>query len=316
METTLDSTQPKTRTRTRFSLARLLRILAIALVILIIVAYVGILAVVADKLSHPTRKALTSNPAALGMKYESIQFNSVPDNVLLKGWYVDSPGNKVIVMMHGRNSIRDDSSVGMLNIAKGLYDDNYDVLMFDFRAHGESSGDRYSLGWWETRDVSGALAYLTGRGVSEVGTLAYSMGAATELLAAQDHPEMRAIVADSAFSDLSLLLDKELPKASGLPSFFNPGILFMENALYGIDINSTKPELQIAKLGTRPVLLIHSTTDELIPESHAETLKKAGAGDPNLSLWVAPGSGHVQGYKNNPAEYMQRVTKFFDANLK
>ena len=218
--------------------------------------------------------------------------------------------------MHGRNSIRDDTSVGLLDIAKGLYADNYDLLMFDFRAHGESGSDRYSLGWWETRDITGALNYLKGRGVTEVGTLAYSMGAATELLAAPDHPEMKAIVADSAFSDLSLLLDKELPKASGLPSFFNSGILFMENLLYGIDINSTKPELQIAKLGDRPVLLIHSATDDLIPESHAETLKKAGANDPNLSLWVAPGSGHVQGYKNNPQEYMKRVTEFFDANLK
>ena len=35
-----------------------------------------------------------SNPAAFGMKYEDVQFNSVPDNVLIKGWYVDSPAIK------------------------------------------------------------------------------------------------------------------------------------------------------------------------------------------------------------------------------
>jgi pimeloyl-ACP methyl ester carboxylesterase len=314
METTLESARPKTRRR--FSLARILRILAIALIILIPIAYIGISSVVADKLSHPTRKDLTSNPAALGMKYESVQFNSVPDNVLLKGWYVDSPGEKVIMLMHGRNSVRDDAAVGFLDIAKELYGHNYDVLMFDFRAHGESEGERYSLGWWETRDIAGALNYLKGRGVQEVGTLAYSMGAATELLAAPDHPEMKAIVADSAFSDLSLLLDKELPKASGLPGFFNPGILFMINLQYGIDIPSTKPELQIAKLGDRPILLIHSETDDLIPESHAETLKRAGASNPNLSLWVAPGNGHVKGFKNNPQEYMRRVVEFFDKNLR
>jgi len=314
MESTLESTRPKTRAR--FSLARILRIVAIAIVILLPIAYLGISAVVADKLSHPTRKTLTSNPGAVGMKYESVEFNSVPDNVLLKGWYVDSPGDKVIVMMHGRNSIRDDTVVGLLDVAKELYGHNYDVLMFDFRAHGESGGERYSLGWWETRDVTGALNYLKGRGVTEVGTLAYSMGAATELLAAPDHPEMRAIIADSSFSDLTLLLDKELPKASGLPGFFNPGILFMENLLYGIDIGSTKPELQMAKLNDRPIFLIHSETDDLIPVSHVYTLQKAGASNPNLSLWIAPGSGHVKGFKNNPQEYMKRVIEFFDANLR
>ncbi len=314
METTIETTKPKARTRS--TPIRLLRIVALALVILLPIAYIAISAIVADKLSHPTRKALTSNPAALGMKYESVQFNSIPDNILLKGWYVDSPGDKVIVVMHGRNSVRDEPGAGILDIAKGLYVHNYDLLMFDFRAHGESGGDRYSLGWWETRDVAGALAYLKGRGVNEVGALAFSMGAATELLAAPDHPEMKAVIADSAFSDLSLLLDKELPKASGLPGFFNPGILFMENLLYGIDIVSTKPEVQIAKMGDRPVLLIHSTTDELIPESHAEALKRAGANDPNLSLWVAPGNGHVKAYKNNPDEYMRRITEFFDTNLK
>ena len=314
METTPESPQP--RKRAGFSVARILRILAIAIVMLLPIAYLGISTVVADKLSKPTRKSLTSNPAALEMRYENVQFNSVPDNVPLKGWYVDSPGEKVIVMMHGRNSIRDDTSVGMLDIAKELYGNNYDLLMFDFRAHGESGGERYSLGWWETRDIAGAIAYLKGRGVTAVGTLAFSMGAATELLAAPNQPEMRAIVADSAFSDLSLLLDKELPKASGLPGFFNPGILLMENLLYGIDIGSTRPEAQMAKLNDRPIFLIHSETDELIPVSHSYALQKAGASNPNLSLWVAPGSGHVKGFKNNPQEYMRRVIAFFDANLK
>ena len=50
METTIETSKPKTRTR--FSLARLFRIIAIAIVILIPVAYIAISVIVADKSSH------------------------------------------------------------------------------------------------------------------------------------------------------------------------------------------------------------------------------------------------------------------------
>lgn len=304
----------KSRRSARFSTTAGVRRVLFAVLVLVLMGYFGISAVVADKLSHPTRHAITRNPTDIGLKYENVQFNSTVDNVPLKGWYLDSPGSKVIVMMHGRNGTRDGGD--MLTIASLLVKHNYDVLTFDFRAHGESGGERYSLGSWATRDVAGALAYLKGRGVNEVGTLAFSMGAATELLAAPDHPEMKALVSDSAFSDLGALLDKELPRNSGLPGIFNPGILFMVRAQYGIDIPGTKPRDALARLGDRPVLLIHSQEDELIPVSHAYDLQKMGAADHNLQLWIAPGSGHTRAYRNNPDEYMSRLLAFYDKYLR
>ncbi len=90
----------------------------------------------------------------------------------------------------------------------------------------------------------------------------------------------------------------------------------MENLLYGIDVGSTKPEVQMAKLNDRPIFLIHSETDDAIPVSHVYALQKAGGSNPNLSLWIAPGSGHVKGFKNNPQEYMKRVVDFFDTSLR
>ncbi len=300
----------------RFEARCILTWVGLMLITLAVITYVGISAYVAEKLSHPTRKALSSTPAQYGLKYEDVQFNSTGDNIPLKGWFIDSPGTKAIVMMHGRNGVRDDKGIDMMDIAKAFAQHNYDVLTFDFRAHGQSGGDRYSLGQWEVRDVAGALNYLKGRGVTRIGTIAYSMGAATELLTAPDHPEMQAVIADSVFADLPALLDKELPKSSGLPVFFNPGVVLSEQLLFGIDLNNTKPERAMSRLGNRPVLLIHSATDDLIPVSHAYALQKAGARDPNLQLWIAPGKGHVQAFKNNRDEYLRRVIGFFDANLK
>ncbi len=311
--TEITAAKPAAVGRKRVVARRRLRVLAITIVSFFVACYLGVSSLVADKLSHPTRRAVASTPAESGMKYEDVQFNSTTDNIPLKGWYIDSPGSKVVLVMHGRNSNRAGGDI--LAIIKGLYDRGYDAFAFDFRAHGESGGERYSLGLMERQDVAGALQYLKGRGVAEVGGLGFSMGAATELLAAPNHPEMKALVSDSAFSSLPSLLDKELPKASGLPAFFNPGILLMGKLLYGLDLTETKPVQSVPKLNDRPLFLIHGTEDALVPVSHAYELQKAASGNPNLEFWVQEGATHTGIYDAASEEYMQRLLAFYDKHL-
>jgi pimeloyl-ACP methyl ester carboxylesterase len=280
---------------------------------LLVVTYVAVSVFVAYRIWHPVRKALHTTPAAYGLTYEEVRFPSAGDGIPLKGWFIDSPGANTVLVMHGSNSIRD-NYINM-EVAKALVQHGYDVLTFDFRGHGESGGDLGSLGPREARDVAGALAYLKTRGVTTVGSLAYSMGASAELLAAPDHPEMKAIVADSSYARLITILDNQRSKIWGFSSIFSPGILLMSKALYGVDPLTTEPERAVARLGDRPVFLIQSSVDDLVPVSEAYELKKAGASDPNLTLWVAPGSGHVTAFADNRAEYVSRVVAFFDKYL-
>jgi pimeloyl-ACP methyl ester carboxylesterase len=287
--------------------------IAIAVPILAVVVYLGISAYVFNQLSHPHRSPVTTTPAEYRLAYQDVEFSST-DGIPLSGWYIDSPGSKVIVMMHGREGVRDGPPA--MDIAALLAAHNYDVFMFDFRAHGNSGGDRYSLGQLEVRDVAGALDYLKARGVTAVGAFATSMGGATELRAAADHPEIKAIVTDSSFADLPELLETELPRASGLPSWFNPGIYLMGNLMFGIDLRSNKPAEVLAQLGDRPVFVIHSEVDTNIPVSHAYKLQAAGANNPNLQFWVAPGEGHCRAFMNNEEEYSRRLLEFYDKYLK
>jgi dipeptidyl aminopeptidase/acylaminoacyl peptidase len=294
---------------------RIGQILFRALLVLLGVALVGYLGIgtyMADKMSHPVRKAVSTTPH---VPYESVQFSSAQDGIPLKGWYLDAPGNKAILLVHGKGGVRDDTNIGLLDIGESLVGHGYAVLMFDFRAHGESGGDRYSLGQWEQRDIAGALTYLQSRGRTTIGALGYSMGAATLLLTAPAHPEIKALVADSAFSDLSKLLDVEIPKASGLPVIFNPGVIGMAQVAYGINVLDNKPVQVMPQLKDRPMMLIHSTTDTVIPAAHTQALAEAAAGNPDLQVWIAPGTGHVKSYHNQPTEYMQRVLAFFDRYL-
>ncbi len=313
MELTAKSTIGKSRAAV--SSRRALVSAVAILVFLVVTVYVGISAVMADRLSRAERHPVTITPAVYGLAYERVEFTSAVDNIRLEGWYIDSPGSKVIMMLHGWNGNRSSGDTAM-PMAEAFAQHGYDVFMFDFRGDGESGGDRFSLGELEVRDVAGALTYLRGRGINEVGTIGWSMGAATALNSAPDHPEMRAIVADSAFADANLLLETELPKRSGLPPIFSPGMLLMGRLLYGINYADNIPARAVTHLESRPVLLIHGTSDELVPVRHAYMLQKAGANDPNLQLWIVPNACHTCAFRQSPAEYSKRVLAFFDQNLR
>lgn len=294
--------------------SRRLLFIVVGVAVVLLVLYFVISAVVADQVSAAHPKPLTHTPADFGLTYQNVQFNSAVDNVPLSGWYIDSPGKKVIVMFNGFNGTRDGGV--NLPVAQLLAQHGYDVLMFDFRGQGESGGSRVSFGTLETRDVSGALAYLKSRGINEVGALGFSMGAATELNAAPDHPEMRAIVSDSAFADANPLLDVGLPARSGLPAWFDPGMKLMARLMYGMDFRNDKPADALAHLGDRPVLLIHGTIDNVVPLHHVFALYEAAANDPNLQVWIVPGAGHTLAFKQSPDEYTRRVVAFFDKYLR
>lgn len=130
----------------RHSLRRIFFVIAALLLAIVATGYLGISAYAADKLSRPERIALTSKPSDLGLKYDDVVFTSTMDSILLSGWYIDSPGDKVVMMLHGRNGRRDGGDA--LEIASKLAAHDYDVFMFDFRAHGASgaSDSRWASG--------------------------------------------------------------------------------------------------------------------------------------------------------------------------
>ena len=298
------------RTRVR----RILVTVGVALAVILVVVYFGVSVYSADKLSRPARNPATHTPAEYGLKYEDVQFNTAVDNIPLKGWFIDSAGSKTIIMLHGRDYSREAN--GGLEKAAVLAGHGYDVLMFDFRAHGTSGGERYAMGAWETRDVTGALDYLKTRGITTVGIYGISLGAATSIMAAAEHPEIEAIVSEAAYSDLGTLIDEVFPERSGLPAFFNPGVQSMARLFFGMDFSKASPAAALKAMGDRPILLIHSTADDFIAVSHAYRLQEAGAGNPNMEVWIVPDAAHCEAFSTFKAEYTQRMLAFYDKYVK
>lgn len=301
--------------RSRWRARRLLA--GVAAAGLALLAWAGVALVVAETLTKPYRRALASSPAVFDLAYEEVTFPSAGDRIALRGWFLPAAGSdRAVVIVHGRNSTRTGDEGQHVPDAAALVARGYNALLFDLRGHGESGGVRYTLGTAEQRDVLGAVAYLERRGFApaRTGFWAHSMGAATVLLASAVSPAVRTIVADSSFARLEDLLDEELPRASGLPAFFNPPILFFARALFGADTTIVNPVEAVAGLPADSLFIIHGAADGLVPVDHARRLA-AAAGPAVHDLWIVPGARHDKVSATVPERYRTRVLAFFDEKL-
>ncbi len=289
-----------------------LRVVLVALVVLIL-AVVAISAFIGHTLTRAERLSIKDKPGSRGIDYTEVQFQSSVDAITLRGWHMMSPdSDRIIIMVHGASDHRASRTVGMLDIAVQLLENGYDVLTFDLRGHGESDGNRISGGYFEQRDVLGAVEYVKTLGFHNIGLLGFSVGAVSSLLAAAQSTDIDALVADSSFADLNDIVAAEFKKRAHLPAVFLPPLLLMVKIMYGVDFAELAPAAYVAKIAPRPVFVIHGALDKMIPANHARRLKQAAQGSAD-QLWIAPGAAHVRAFATHPREYMQRILAFYDS---
>ena len=235
---------------------------------------------------------------------ESVRF-AAQDGVALAGWFVPREGATcVAVLLHGHGSHRRQ----MLARAKLLHAHGYAVLLYDARGHGESAGDHVSIGWFETRDLLGALAYLRGRGFREFGLIGESMGGATIALAARELRDVRWAVLESVYPTLRDAIDCRFRHVFGIPGWLGAALMvpFAERRL-GFSIDEVSPLERIAELRC-PTFILHGDRDRHTrPESARELFARAR--DPK-SFWLVPGAAHVDLYGFAKKDYEERLLEF------
>jgi uncharacterized protein len=265
-------------------------------------------------LKSPVRWAAETTPAAYGLKYNEVSFPAAVDNLAVTGWFIPATikSDKVILVLHGKGENRG----AHLDFGAVLAKNGYNVLLIDFRGHGETAGANYTFGYYEQRDVVGALNYLKQQGFKgpQTGLLGYSLGAVAGLLAFS-HTDAQAMVSDSAFPNLADRLGLALSKKiKPIGPLFLPGIELAAGFLSGLDVNAVNPEAAVKDLKGRHLLLIHGDQDQTAPVNDVRQLK-AAAGD-SAEMWIVPGAGHALAFKTAPQEYTRRVLAFFQRELK
>jgi len=265
---------------------------------------------------HPAastyQRTLADYPA-LQAAAEVVSFQ-VPQDGRRVGWFIPGRSKATVLLLHGYGGRRE----GMLARADVLHQAGYSVMLFDFRNRGESDGDAVSLGFHETQDAVEAVRYLnTRRDVDQgrLGVLGASMGASVAILAASQAPELKAVIADSAFQSASRAVEEGFTRETGLPRLpYSPIALAIIQLRLGVSPGDIVPEDHIRAISPRPILLIHGLADSDLSPANSQALF-AAAGEPK-ELWLLPGSGHIDGIEDYPEEYARRMVQFFDSNLR
>lgn len=287
-------------------------VLGVVLTVVLIVT-VGLPFTIARLVTHagtrPMDLKLTSSPADYGLDFDNVSFSS-SDGVSLSGWYLGGASSEVAIAC-GHGLFRSRREV--LDRAAFFRQQGYDTLVFDFRRHGESEGERVSLGFHERKDFLGAAEFLRsakpGRKIVLYGV---SMGAAASLLAAAESPEIAAVIADSSFSSLDHTVVHHLGLFFGLPRFpFGSSLLFFLESQAGLDRKAFDLERAIERIGDRPVLIVAGEDDERMPVELQRRLWAASVSE-RSRFQSFPGAAHGAAYRTDPLGYEATLSEFLE----
>ncbi len=273
----------------------------------------GISVYVGINLTHKPKKEITSTPAAYHMNYEERTFVSKDGVTNIEGWVIESQGEPkgTIIMSHGYAGNRIEENVGFLPLGKTFSDNGYRVVMFDFRASGLSGGKMITVSAKEQLDLLGVIDWVEENTDEPIILYGISMGASTSLLAASANENVKAVIADSPFSDLKEYLKTNLPVWTGLPDKpFTNVIIRTIPMITELNPNDASPITEIENLYPRPVLFIHAKGDSYIP--YTESVKMVEGYPDVFQLWTPEGSEHVNAYKDYQQEYIERVFAFLN----
>lgn len=307
-----------------------------------IVAIVGIPIVVLGRYVNIMLNILNDTPPPMSMgpmDFEKIEGQIVRfrsfDGTSLRGMFLNgdqASGSKgMIIFFHEFSS----DMYSCARYCRPLLEAGFDIFTFDFRDHGESSGeDNYQPRQWvsdrEVDDALGAIAfvedYLESQGLPvELGIFGISRGAGASIIASMRNPAIKAIITDGLFST-DITLETLMQKWANIfakvrfvyenhrPSFWR-FLRWLVLIFAHRKFNCKFPSVQkgLLRMIHRPVYMIHGARDSYISTDQAEFL--SGLIPEPRNLWIVPKAKHNQAAVVSPAEYAERTVRFFEKYL-
>jgi pimeloyl-ACP methyl ester carboxylesterase len=298
---------------------------ALVVVLVMILVYIGWVGydgsrqlVDADTKSHNCR----TPAAAFGWQYEAINYDIATDAALdalpdpgacqsygqkagselvtrdgarLAGWYVPAasdigPIGPTIVLAHGQDSDKSD----MLPYAEILHPD-YNLVLFDFRNHGQSSDGASTLGIREQLDVEAVIDWVeSAKQPAHLAVLGVAMGGSAAANAADTDTRIEGLILDSTHATLANAIEAHLA-LSGYPLAL-PGawaVLLGGLLRTGEDMTAADPVQAVERYGSRPLLIMVGGKDDSIgPHDGADMATAARAGGADVELETCPDAGH------------------------
>jgi uncharacterized protein len=218
------------------------------------------------------------------------------------------------IVVHGHNDNRQND----LRIAPTLRQAGLTSLLISYRndlGAPEGPDGLYHLGETEWIDLQAAVRFALNHGAQHIVLVGYSMGG--ELITqfmqrSRLSRHVSALVLDAPVLDWRSLIEFNSEQV-GLPGFLGMPVEWMIDARANPDWDSLDA-LKHPEDFHLPILLFHSTEDELVPISTSDDFAA------ELPRWVTyyrvPIVGHTESWNLNPRLYDRRLKQFLMNNLR
>lgn len=265
-----------------------------------------------SSLLEPTGKALWAHNIPYFQPFREKPFDEISiisdDGLTLRADMLRGSGTgKTVIFFHGYKSEPACDFAAMYDFYKSL---GCDLIYVHMRAHGKSDGtyigfgalDRYDVVQWANKAAElfpDNDIYLHGM----------SMGAASILQSADLdlNKNVRGIIADCGYSDLSTVFRNLVGKLYHLPAMFVDVFEYVNllKAGYGFREASSVRSVSVARV---PLVYICGDCDRYVPKDMALSIFNACKSEKKLLL--VPGAGHAASYMCAKDEYEALVREF------
>jgi fermentation-respiration switch protein FrsA (DUF1100 family) len=253
-------------------------------------------------------------PSDAGLPQEDL-WVTTRDGLRLSCWLVRQPeaARGTIIYLHGVG----DCKISGVSYARFFFRRGFNTFLYDSRRHGNSEGSYCTYGFYERHDLSTVIDYLQSRDelrAGPFGVFGTSMGAAVALQAAALDERIAAIVAEASFTDLRTIMVDYQKRMTKLPwHFLRNAAMTRSQKIAKFKAREVSP-LQAVKSVRKPILFIHGTDDSHISTAYSKALYQ-NANEPK-ELLLVPRGDHTDLLNVGGGEYVQRITSFFERNLR
>jgi len=263
-----------------------------------------------------------------------------PKKIMRNGLlYLNENAKATIIVCHGFMSSKEDVA-----FLRYVFKD-YNVLTFDFRAHGESTENQFcTFGQEEKNDVIGAVNFIKQNASLKdkpIFVYGFSMGAVASIMATYENPNLFAgAIWDCPFDSTNGLITRAMSKMKMNLFGYNftfPGSFLLKKYVYHpyvqsllklmlkiiAQMDATKIDTVIKPVSPKeaikgvkvPFLLIACHNDDKAPPLAVTEIYKNALESPFKRLWISSGRRHFDAFFANPEKYIYKVRRFFDLIL-
>jgi len=242
---------------------------------------------------------LYSDPKVLKLNFEE-NFISSKDGTKLAYWYFKSDKKiakqSLILFFHGNAQ---NISAHYYNLA-WIVPEGHDFIIFDYRGYGLSEGKTTPLGVRNDGEAMLDFAYTQFKKGTYQNFIVYgqSLGGNVLLDSLKTFSHLDEIslgIFDSTFLSYQTLAREKLKSAI---------VTYPFNLLAYLLVSDESNSEKYVKEFTRPTLVIHGTSDKVIPFSFGEEIfEKVGAKDKRF--WKVKDGEHIDVFTNHAKEYQK-----------